>query len=151
MCLPEQGLTVNNPLNLPHSPTAEFLRLKLISHDASDGYVRIGFEPRPEFLNPAGVVQGGFLAAILDDCVGPAVWARTNGQLFTVTIGLNVTYLAPVPCEPLVGEGRVVQLGKTIGFVDAQLMDQKDRVLVRASATVRLVPADRVVPQGKTA
>ena len=36
------------------------------------------FTAREEFLNPAGQVQGGFLAAMLDDTLGPALVATLS-------------------------------------------------------------------------
>src|SRR5262245_33786752 len=46
-----------------------------------EGWIKIGFEGRPEFCNPAGYVQGGFLSAMLDDTMGPAVVAMTEQKL----------------------------------------------------------------------
>src|ERR1700733_6650372 len=105
----------------PEPPCAGLLGWTLLEHDAGKGWVRIGFEGRPEFLNPAGFVQGGMLAAMLDDTMGPAVLLMTEGRFYTVTIGMTVSFLAPARQGRLVGEGQVVQLGKTIAFVDGSL------------------------------
>jgi uncharacterized protein (TIGR00369 family) len=102
-------------LQITPSPSARHLGWKLLESNAA-GRVRIGFEPRPEFLNPAARIQGGFIAAMLDDCIGPAVWFRSGGQHFSLTIGMNVHFLRAAQLGPLVGEGQVLQLGKSIGF-----------------------------------
>jgi uncharacterized protein (TIGR00369 family) len=106
---------------VPSSPSAALLGWHLLAHDAAKGWVRIGFEARREFLNPAGFVQGGFLTAMLDDCMGPAAWIMTHGALYTATIDMTVSFLAPAKPGPLIGEGQVVQLGKTIAFLEARL------------------------------
>ena len=36
---------------------------------------RVQFEDKQEFLNPIGNVQGGFICAMLDDTLGPALVA----------------------------------------------------------------------------
>ncbi len=41
-------------------------------------------------------------------------------------------------------EGEVLRLGKTVGFVEGRLMDEDGRLLVRATSSVMLVPAERV-------
>jgi acyl-coenzyme A thioesterase PaaI-like protein len=41
---------------------------------------------------------------------------------------------------PLIGEAMVVQLGKTVGFVEARLADERGLIVARATASVRLVP-----------
>ena len=130
---------------IPSSPSAALLGWHLMEHDAARGWVRIGFEARREFLNPAGYVQGGFLTAMLDDCMGPAAWIMTHGALYTATIDMTVSFLAPARPGPLIGEGHVVQLGKTIAFLEARLIDVDAQMVARATASARLIPAKRAV------
>jgi uncharacterized protein (TIGR00369 family) len=128
----------------PKPPCASLLGWTLLEHDAAKGWVRIAFEGRPEFLNPAGFVQGGMLTAMLDDTMGPAVHLMTEGRFYTVTIGLTVSFLAPAKPGRLIGEGQVVQLGKSIAFVDANLANGDGMPVARASAQARLIPMERL-------
>ena len=128
----------------PTPPCADLLGWTLLEHDARKGWVKIAFEGRPEFLNPAGFIQGGMLGAMLDDTMGPAVLLMTQGRLYTVTIGMNVTFLAPARAGRLLGEGQVVQLGKTIAVVDASLRDGDGVLIARATSQARLIPAERL-------
>ena len=130
---------------LPRPPCADLLGWRVLDARPQDGWIRIGFEGRPEFRNPAGFIQGGFLAAMLDDTMGPAVFAHTDGALYTATIDMNVHYLAPAQAGPIIGEAQVVQLGKTVGFVDARLLDKDGTWLAKASASVRLVATERAL------
>lgn len=141
-----KGEPMSTQLSIPVPPCARHLGWRLLEDDAAAGRVRIGFTPREEFLNPAGNIQGGFLTAMLDDCMGPAVWFYSQARLYTVTIGINVSFLRAVRLEPLVGEGRVVQLGRTVGFVEARLFDGRERLLAQASASVRLLAAEHALP-----
>lgn len=125
-------------------PCAQLLGWRLLDHDAERGWVRIEFQGRPEFVNPAGFIQGGLLAAMLDDCMGPAAWLKSNGEAFTSTIDMNVSYLAAAKPGVLVGEGQVVQLGKTIGFLEAKLMDASGQVIARATSSARLIPGKKI-------
>ena len=77
---------------------------------------------------------------MLDDCMGPAVLIATNAAVFPKTIDLHVQFLAPAKPGVLVGTGRVVRLGGTIGFVESELADQNGSLVARASASVRLAP-----------
>jgi uncharacterized protein (TIGR00369 family) len=128
----------------PRPPCADLLGWKLLESDVANGTARIAFEGRPEFLNPAGFVQGGILSAMLDDTMGPAVLLATEGQFYTVTIGMSVSFLAPARPGPFVGEGRILQLGKTIAFLEAALCDRVGTVVARASSQARLVPVERL-------
>jgi uncharacterized protein (TIGR00369 family) len=129
----------------PKPPCAALLGWTLLEHDAEKGWVKIAFEGRSEFLNPAGFVQGGMLAAMLDDTMGTAVHLMTEGRFYTVTIGLTVSFLAPAQPGRLIGEGRVVQLGKSIAFVDASLANGAGTPVARASSQARLIPMERLV------
>lgn len=139
-------MTVATALDaLPRPPCAELLGWHVIDADIENGWIRIGFEGRPEFLNPAGFVQGGLLAAMLDDTMGPAVFAMTEGRLYTATMDMNVSYLAPARAGPLFGEGQVVQLGKSVAFLEARLMDAEGAILARATSTARLVESAKAI------
>jgi uncharacterized protein (TIGR00369 family) len=130
---------MTNLPTIPSSPSAELLGWRLLDHDQAKGWVRIGFEARREFLNPAGAVQGGFLTAMLDDCMGPAAWIMTGGERYTATIDINVSFLAPAKPGPMIGEGQVVKLGGTIGFLEARLFGPDNQMVARATSTARLI------------
>lgn len=129
----------------PTPPCATLLGLDIIDANPDEGLVKIAFNARPQFCNAAGNVQGGFLTAMLDDCMGPAVLIASDAQVFPSTIDLNVQFLAPAKPGLLRGTGRVVQLGRTIGFVEAELADGAGTTLARARASVRLTALSRAV------
>jgi uncharacterized protein (TIGR00369 family) len=120
-------------------PAAILLGWTLLALDREKQTIRVGFTAREDFLNPAGFIQGGILSAMLDDTMGPVVVGITDGELFTTTIDMNVPFIAPAKPGKLVGEGRVVQLGKTIAFLEAQLFDDGGQLLARATSSARLV------------
>ena len=107
----------------PTPPCATLLGLDIIDANPAEGLVKIAFTARPEFCNAAFNVLGGFLAAMLDDCMGPAILIASDAQVFPSTIDLSVQFLAPAKAGQLIGTGRVVQIGRTIGFVEAELED----------------------------
>jgi uncharacterized protein (TIGR00369 family) len=132
---------------LPRPPCAELLGWRVLEARPADGWIRIRFEGRPEFVNPAGFIQGGFLAAMLDDTMGPAMFVHSEGRLFPPTIDMHVTFLAPAKPGPLYGEGQVVQAGRSIAFLEGKLMDADGVVVARATASARLVAAERMLPE----
>ncbi|MEX0992574.1 MAG: hotdog fold thioesterase [Solirubrobacterales bacterium] len=111
--------------------------------EVEPGFTRIAFEAKPEFLNPIGVVQGGFLAAMLDDTMGPAAVAQRDGNVFTPTLELKVSFLRPVRAGRLIAEGRVLHMGRSVAFLAGSLIDGEDEVVATATATSRIVPMER--------
>jgi acyl-coenzyme A thioesterase PaaI-like protein len=56
-------------------PAAVLLGWQLLSVDPDAGTIEVAFMATEQFVNLVGVVQGGFLAAMLDDTLGPALVA----------------------------------------------------------------------------
>jgi uncharacterized protein (TIGR00369 family) len=125
----------------PQSATARLFGQRVIEFDTARGWVRMSFVATDAFLNPAGAVQGGILGAMLDDTMGPALWLMNGAGAFSATIDLNVSFLAAAAPGLLYGEGKVVQLGKTISFLEAQLSDPEGRVIARSTASARMIRA----------
>ncbi len=121
-------------------PCAEMLALDVLAADRAARTVRIGFLAPSSFCNASGNIQGGFLAAMLDDSMGPAVLIATDARLYPVTICMTVTYLSAAKPGPLFGEAAVRQLGKTIGCVEAVLKTAGGVEVARAVSSVRLMP-----------
>ena len=124
----------------PKPPCAETLGWELIEADQANGTIAVAFDGKPAFCNPGGHIQGGFLAAMLDDTLGPVVLVRTGGSHYCATIDLHVSFLAPAPPGRLVGTGRIVRLGKTIAFLEGELHDAEGALVARATASARVVP-----------
>ena len=96
------------------------------------------------FLNPMGNVQGGFLAAMLDDTLGPALVATLEDGEFAPTLDLKVSFLRPAAPGRIAGTGRIVHRGGSIAFLAGELRDERGEILATATATARIKrPATR--------
>jgi len=126
-------------------PCLRLLGWRILDARPEDGWVRIGFDGKPEFCNPAGFIQGGILSAMLDDTMGPAVFILTEGKLYTATITMTVNFLAPAKIGLIVGEANVTQIGKTIAFMEARLMAEDGAVLATSTASARLVETAKAI------
>jgi uncharacterized protein (TIGR00369 family) len=127
----------------PTPPAAATLGFELRDVDPDAGTIEVGFTASEAFLNPAGNVQGGFLAAMLDDTLGPALVATLAPDQFAPTLELKVSFLRPATVGPLVGRARVVHRGGTIAFLEGTLSDPAGDVVATATATARIVTSRR--------
>jgi uncharacterized protein (TIGR00369 family) len=118
----------------PPPACAKTLGLEFVEIDGERGTIEIKFEAKPEFLNPAGNVQGGFLAAMLDDTMGTALAATLDLGLFAPTVNLNVQFHRPAMPGPLKGLGRVVMRGREMCHGSAELW-QNDKIVATATGT----------------
>ncbi len=126
-------------------PSSKLLGWQLLDARPEEGWIRIGFDGKAEFCNPAGFIQGGILSAMLDDTMGPAVFVMTEGKIYTATITMTVNFLAPAKVGPIVGEAKVTQLGRTIAFVEAKLTAADGAVLATATTSARLVETAKAI------
>lgn len=118
---------------------ATTLGWELVDVDPDAGTIEVGFTGSEAFLNPAGVIQGGFLSAMLDDTMGPALVATLEPGEFAPTLDLHVQFLRPARMGRLVGRGRVVSRGGTVAFLAGELVDPDGNLVAVASATARIV------------
>ena len=126
-------------------PIATLLGWHVLDARPGEGWIKIEFEGKREFCNPAGFVQGGILTAMLDDTMGPAVFTMTEGKLYTATITMTVNFLAPARPGPITGEATVTQLGKTVAFIEGRLTAKDGTLLATATTNARLVEAGKAI------
>ena len=131
--------------NLAAPPSSKLLGWHLLDARPKDGWIRIGFDGRKDFCNPAGFVQGGILSAMLDETMGPAVFVMTEGKLYTATITITVNFLSPAKPGPITGEAQVTQLGRTVAFVEGRLTAADGTLLATATTSARLVETVKAI------
>lgn len=119
-------------------PAARLLGWELVSVDPEAGTIEVAFEAGERFLNPAGTVQGGFLAAMLDDTLGPALVATLGPREWAPTTDLHVQFLAPARPGRLFGRGRVVKRGRTLAYLAGELSAEDGTVVATAVATANV-------------
>jgi uncharacterized protein (TIGR00369 family) len=124
---------------IPPPPAAKLLGWKVLEAEPGSGRIRVQFEATREFTNPMGNVQGGFLAAMLDDTLGPALATTFKEREFAPTLELKINFIRPAKPGTLIGTGRVVHRGGAIAFLEGELHDAAGDLVATATATARLV------------
>ena len=89
------------------------------------------------FTNPAGTMQGGFLAACVDSAMGAAVVTRTAGRPVRIANAeMKVSFLRPVAVGTLLTcEATVVSGGARVVFAEATVTAADGTAVARASST----------------
>jgi uncharacterized protein (TIGR00369 family) len=119
-------------------PAAVLLGWELVAVDPDAGTIEVAFAASERFLNPVGVIQGGFVAAMLDDTLGPALVATLGPGQFAPTTDLHVQFLRPARPGRLTGRGRVVRRGRDVAFLAGELVDESGEIVAVASATAQI-------------
>jgi uncharacterized protein (TIGR00369 family) len=105
------------------------------------------------FTNPAGVLQGGFLAAMADSAMGASsvTWARersdpTNAakKVYSANAELKISFLRPVsPGGQLTCTAWVVSGGSRTVFLEAEITADDGTLVAKASSTYLLSPREQ--------
>lgn len=128
-------------MNRRVAPTSAVLGMTVLAVDQAAGTVRLRFEPKPEFCNPMGNVQGGFIVAMLDDAAALAAIVKAGTRIGIPTIELKASFFGPAKLgNPLFADGRCVKLGKRIAFMEADLTDEAGTLLARLTTSAMPVP-----------
>ncbi len=116
------------------SPMGRWLRGRLVA--AEDGSFTVEYPVREEMTNPAGVLHGGAIAAMLDDCIGMTIFALGLAVPFT-SINLNIDFLRSArPGETVTARSHILRAGSAIIHAEAGLTDGEGRLLARATSNL---------------
>ncbi|CAH0447528.1 PaaI family thioesterase [Ralstonia syzygii] len=119
---------------LPRASISDTIPMTMESIDA--GTVRFTARADKRHLNPLGGVHGGFAATVLDSVTGCAVHSMLEAGVGYGTVDLNVKMVKAVPVDtPLVAEGRVLHVSRTIGVSEGTPKMQDGTLLAHATAT----------------
>jgi uncharacterized protein (TIGR00369 family) len=115
------------------APVGELIGFRIA--EAGDGRAVAVLRSGPEHFNPMGTLHGGVLCDIADAAMGYAFASTLEaGESFT-TVELKINYLRPVREARLRAEGRVVQRGRTLGYVECQVTDESGKLVAKSSST----------------
>jgi uncharacterized protein (TIGR00369 family) len=106
--------------------------------DLEAGTLESEYVGAAEFANPAGQVQGGMLAAMLDDVTAFLVTATLGENEACATLNLNVSFLRPAVPGAIIGRAELARRGRDVCNVSGTLR-QDGKVVATASATCMVV------------
>ena len=134
-------LTAMRDGRLPHPPMAETADYRLT--EVEPGRVVWEAQAKPGYLNPLGGVHGGWIATLLDSCMGCAGHTVLGpGQPYT-TVDLKVNYVRAVTPESgvLRAEGKVLHGGRRLISTEGKLTDAAGKLCAHGvSALMVLAP-----------
>jgi uncharacterized protein (TIGR00369 family) len=118
-----------------HPPCARHLGFELVDLSVEGGWAEVAFVPRPEFANPAGAVQGGFVCAMLDDAMSVAASISRRFEVIVPTLQTTVSYLRPTPVARVIARGEVLRYSPASVTMQGALRLPDGTLLAVATAT----------------
>jgi uncharacterized protein (TIGR00369 family) len=86
-------------------------------------------------------VHGGYAATLLDSACGCALHSRLTGEQSYVTLELKVAFHKPMTQDTglVRAEGRVLSLGRRVGYTEATLTDANGTLYASATSTLLVI------------
>ena len=113
---------------------------ELLDIDSARGYARFRFEVVPAFCHSQGkVCQGGFLTGMVDTAMAGAAMVKGRLGVAVPTLEIKVSFFEAMGPGIVYAEGRVMRWGGSVGFLDGDLKDEKGRLIVHATSTIKII------------
>lgn len=107
-----------------------------------EGYARFSMEIMPEFLQGAGIIQGGLSIALSSEAAAHAVMTTLASGENITTIELKNNFLSMASEGRLTAEATVFKRGRVLAIVDSIVRDDQGKIISRSSATLMVVSGD---------
>jgi len=125
---------------LPGPPITALLGFSLV--EVGKGRAVFAGTPRFDHYNPLGSVHGGWIATLLDSCMGCAVHTMLPAGRGYTTLEFKVTFIRAVrETTGLVrAEGTILNVGRTAGTAEGRLLDAGGKLLAHGTTTCLVFP-----------
>lgn len=121
------------------APASRYLGLEITAADKAARTVEVAFNAGPELCNMWGGIQGGMVAAMLDDVMSLAVGLDLEWGQISPTLELKVSMLNAARPGRIVGRGRVIKRGRSVGFIEGELLAEDGTLIATGSSTATFV------------
>ena len=126
-------------LNRNMPPATRLLEGKVVAADVGERWAEMTFRMKPEYCHSMGL-QGGYIAAMLDNAMERAVFLVSTETLSPPTLELKVSYVAPGAAGEYRARGQIEHMGKSVAFMSSSVWDASQTLIAKATATAKLVP-----------
>lgn len=115
-------------------PDEGYGKLLGITIERGEARARSSIQVRPELLNPHGVLHGGVMYSLADQAMGAAVYSLLEEAESCATIEIKIVYIAPVAEGQVECEARVVNKGRRVAVLEADVQNG-GRMVAKALGT----------------
>src|SRR5467141_1558670 len=111
---------------------------RLIGFEAkeiADGRAVVTLTAGQQHANPMGTLHGGILCDIADAAMGMAFASTLAPEETFTTVELKINFFLPVWEACFKAEGKVVRRGRSLGYVECEITDERGQLVAKAAST----------------
>lgn len=113
--------------------------VEVVSFDKETSRIRVEYEARPSFCHSGGVVQGGFVTGWIDSAMAHSVMMDSEFSQSPLSLEIKVTFLKSVSPGRVFAEAWIEKRGRSIGFLEGQLLNENGDILAKGTSTAKLI------------
>ena len=123
-----------------HKPsnTAKFFNLEFLKKIDDTFKIKVTFPP--ESTNPMNMVQGGMIAAAMDDATAMVIISAYEFKKGPLSTDLHVLFHRPVAVGEAVIEVKIIKLGQKLATVEGKLFNADNKLAATLLHTIQ--PSD---------
>lgn len=125
-------------------PCSDTLGMRLVEVEQDAQRVRMDFNVPEMFANPTGAVQGGFISAMMDEAMSTCCIIASNVTMTAPTLEMKTSYLRRLMPGKASVEARILKLGRSAAFMEAECFDDQGRMVAKTTATAIPMPFKRL-------
>ena len=105
---------------------------------------RIRLTIRDELINPAGLLSGPVVYALVDYCMGSALWVERSEGERIATIGISINYVQTAREGEVVCESTLDRRNDRVALLHSEVRHDDGRLLATATGSFSIFPRERL-------
>lgn len=95
---------------------------------------------RPDLINRGGLLSGVATYAMVDYCMGSALWAQTKSEERIATISISINYIQTATSGEVICRSTVDRRNRRIAVLRSEIHHEDGRLLVTAIGSYSIFP-----------
>lgn len=118
------------------------------TEEYADGYARVSLLVEHRHTNGLGIMHGGVIMALMDEALARSVASKRGIEAARAApnlgVEMNVSFLRGArPGDEIIVEGRVIRLGRTVAFAEAEVRRRGEQELIAKGRSVFAIVSRR--------
>lgn len=109
-----------------------------------ENYDRVRLSVRPELINPAGLLSGPVVYAMVDYAMGSALWRERESGERIATIGISINYLRTAREGDVICTSTLDRRNDRVAVLRSEVRDEAGALLATAIGSFSIFPAARL-------
>ena len=105
---------------------------------------RVRMEVRPDLINAGGLLSGAATYALVDYCMGSALWVETSDKESIATLNISINYIATITEGEAICETQVDRRNRNQAVLRSEVRSKEGRLLATAIGSYSIFPRSKI-------